>query len=128
MIQRRLRFWLVAGLLVAGPFLVWAVQEAHDRLVLRRLARLDPPIAVLAEPAEDTARSPGAWMLVALRDRPLFARAAAFCRNHDDLPLPNCANLLVADRLLLLLPDEPLQLPDPTRPVDTARREAADDR
>lgn len=104
MIASRRRFWLLAALLVALPFLVWATQWGRDQLTLRRLARLEPPIAGLAEPAEDPARPAGAWLLLALNDRPLFDRAAAFCREHRDLPLPNCTNLLTADRLVPLLP------------------------
>lgn len=112
----RRRFWLVAGLLVALPFLLWATQWGRDQLTLRRLARLEPPISVLAEPAEDPGRPAGSWLLLALNDRPFFDRAAAFCRGHRDLPLPNCTNLLVADRLVALLP----------QPVATHRPEAAD--
>lgn len=116
MIAVRRRFWLVAGLLVALPFALWAVQVGRDQLTLRRLARLEPPVAVLAEPAEDAARPAGTWLLLALRDRPLFDRAAAFCREHQELPLPNCTNLFVADRLLPLVPP----------PTATRRPEAAD--
>lgn len=116
MIQPRLRFRLAAAVLVATPFVVWAVQWGHGQLTLRRLARLDPPIAVLAEAEEDPARTAGVWLLVALRDRALFTRAAGFCRQHDHLPLPNCDNLLVADRLLPLLP------------IDAGHREVADAR
>lgn len=103
----RRAFALGATLLVALPFLLWAAQWGRDQLTLRRLARLEPPIALLAEPAEDPARPAGVWLLLALRDRPLFERAATFCREHRDLPLPNCSNLLVADRLLPLLPLPP---------------------
>lgn len=116
MIEPRLHFRLATVLLVAAPFVAWAVQWGHDQLTLRRLARLDPPIAVLAAPEEDPARSAGVWLLVALRDRDLYTRAADFCRQHDDLPLPNCDNLLVADRLLPLLP------------TDAGHREVADAR
>lgn len=118
MISSRRRFALLAALLVALPFLLWGFQWGRDQLTLRRLARLEPPIAVLAEPAEDPARPAGTWLLLALRDRPLYDRAAAFCREHQDLPLPNCTNLLVADRLVPLLP----------QPRPTHRPEAADAR
>lgn len=115
MIASRRAFVPKATILVALPFLVWATQWGRDQLTLRRLARLEPPIAVLAEPAEDPARPAGVWLLLALRDRALFGRAAGFCREHQDLPLPNCTNLLVADRLVPLLP-----LPASTRHMETA--------
>lgn len=124
-IPRRPHFLLAALPIAFGGLIFLTLQLSRDRQALRRLERLDPPFPVLAEPKEDPARPAGAWVRLALGDRELFDQAATFCREHREdqgLPLPNCDNVLAADRLLPILPV------DSGFPIHRHHRDSADAR
>lgn len=97
------------------PLLVLAVAVAAPCLTLALLgwqARPgrfpEPPVgaahpAALVSPREDRELSPWRWLRLAT-DAPLaFAASVDFCSDHSAAPLPNCTNVLLAQRTCHLL-------------------------
>lgn len=102
--HRPLEVWAWALLAVLTPAITLTTLAWQDHTLPAPTAPADLPQAeALASRTEERALPPSEWLRLAQRAPSSIARAAAWCRRHEDAPLPNCANLLTAHRVCTLL-------------------------
>lgn len=89
---------LVAPLTVAG----WLVNERQATGSVTPPASV-PHATALASTHESRALSPLHWLELALEAPRSFRRALGWCEQQSEAPLPNCRNVVVADRVCRVL-------------------------
>ena len=85
---------VVVPLVAAG----WLLSERRSVAVERPPADL-PHAEALASPREDRSLSPERWRELALDAPRRFHHALGWCERRREMPLPNCRNMMVADRV-----------------------------
>ena len=89
---------LVPAVLVPLVAAGWLLSERRAVAVERPPADV-PHAEALASPREDRSLSPERWLELALDAPRRFHRALGWCERRRQAPLPNCRNMMVADRV-----------------------------
>jgi hypothetical protein len=82
----------IAAILVLFAIVGCAPSEAD-------IAEGDDPLAALTVPHRSERYSTTFWTRASVDDADLFARALAYCEEHDDADHPNCDPVRQVDRL-----------------------------